>query len=124
MYRVKIHYRTGDSFGSKDRTQFLDGDWKDISIIEENLKRIKLHWEWYDAKENKSWCNPKKEEIKVLQYNIVIEDLGNKIKDTSLIRSNLIKDIADNYIEKNPPELKELCDDFEDLKQIFKSNYY
>jgi hypothetical protein len=53
-YKIKILYRTGDSFRTETAQKDLEGSWNDITIVEENLKRIKLHWEWYDKTENKS----------------------------------------------------------------------
>jgi hypothetical protein len=46
-YKILIHYKTGDSFSSKDVETFLDGTWEDKNILKEIIKRIKDHNEWY-----------------------------------------------------------------------------
>lgn len=52
IYRIEIHYITGDSFGSQETTSFLDPAWEDINIAKENLKAIREHWEFYYTMEN------------------------------------------------------------------------
>lgn len=43
-FKIKIDYTTGNSFGSEDATEYLDGTWSDMNIIEENLDRIEEHY--------------------------------------------------------------------------------
>lgn len=47
-YNIVISYSTGDSNGSHDDTQFMDGEWENKEIIKENLERIKEHYKWYE----------------------------------------------------------------------------
>jgi hypothetical protein len=44
-YEIQIHYWTGDSFSTEDRETSLDGTWKNIDIIKENISRIKEQYE-------------------------------------------------------------------------------
>lgn len=57
-YTIRIDYTTGDSFSSYDETQDLDGEWKNMEILEENLQRIKNHYRKYrdfDYHNMKEW---------------------------------------------------------------------
>ena len=47
MYKIKVSYQTGDSFGTEDVEMTLDFDWTDINVVTQNLKRIKEHYEMY-----------------------------------------------------------------------------
>lgn len=49
MYRIKISYLTGDSFGTQDTYDYLELTWKNLDIAKENLQRIKEHYELYEA---------------------------------------------------------------------------
>jgi hypothetical protein len=51
-YRIKIYYQTGDSFSTRDEESCLDGDWGNIDIIKENIKRIKEHNDWFRYEHN------------------------------------------------------------------------
>lgn len=46
-YIIEISYRTGNTFGSEDIIEGLGYSWDNLDIVKENLKRIKLHHEWY-----------------------------------------------------------------------------
>lgn len=46
-YRIKISYQTGDSFSTEDREDYIEGEWNDLKILEENLDRIEQHYLWY-----------------------------------------------------------------------------
>jgi hypothetical protein len=57
-YTIRIEYRTGDSFNSYEETQDLEGEWKNLDVLEENLQRIKNHYEKYqtfDYSNGKNW---------------------------------------------------------------------
>lgn len=41
MYRIKISYSTGNSFGSEDTWDYLELTWKNLDVAKENLQRIK-----------------------------------------------------------------------------------
>lgn len=46
-YIIKINYNTGDSFHTEEGLEDeIDLNWTKIKIVEENLKRIKEHYEW------------------------------------------------------------------------------
>lgn len=50
MYRIKVEYETGDSFGKEDTEVILDEKWADVDVVKENLKRIKEHYAWVCSK--------------------------------------------------------------------------
>jgi len=50
MYRIKVEYETGDSFGKEDTEVILDEKWADVDVVKENLKRIKDHYSWVCSK--------------------------------------------------------------------------
>ena len=45
--RIKIDYRTGDSFGSHDEIGYVDLEWSNIEKANESLQRIKNHYEYF-----------------------------------------------------------------------------
>ena len=47
MYKIKVYYRTGDSFGNEDTEAILDYDWENIDVVTQNMKRIREHYEMY-----------------------------------------------------------------------------
>lgn len=49
-YAILIHYETGDSLGTEEREDFLDGRWENEDVIRENICRIKEHFDWYANK--------------------------------------------------------------------------
>lgn len=75
-YKIEIEYRTGSSFHTEDTTDSLDGSWTDITIVEENMKRINLHYDWYEEVNTRSWRKPKKEEIEVPYCVKIHKDYG------------------------------------------------
>jgi len=46
-YTIKIHYVTGDSFGSHETTNTVELEWENLDVAKENLQRIKEHYEYY-----------------------------------------------------------------------------
>lgn len=52
MYRIKISYKTGNSFGSEDKEDFLDYTWTNIEMAKKSLERIKNHYEFYMEQSN------------------------------------------------------------------------
>lgn len=46
-YFLKVHYQTGDSFGSETTTDLLEWDWKDYDIAVENANRIQEHYKMF-----------------------------------------------------------------------------
>ena len=49
MFKIKYHYRTGDSFSSRDEEETLEFDWTDLELAKEALQRIKEHYKWYES---------------------------------------------------------------------------
>lgn len=49
MYKIKVSYSTGNSFGSHDTDDYLELSWKDLDIAKENLIYIKEHYDMYMA---------------------------------------------------------------------------
>lgn len=48
MWKIKIQYRTGDSFGSEETEDYIDLEWNDLNVIKENLQRIQEHYAFYE----------------------------------------------------------------------------
>lgn len=69
--KIKIDYKTGDSFGSHDETDHLEYDWNNLDIVKENIEAIVAHNRF--NKELKSW------------------DMSNEEQD------ELIKETAENW---------------------------
>lgn len=61
MYKIKVEYRTGNSFGNHDETDYVDLGWENLDIVKENLKRITEHYEWYRDINNCSRWSPKQQ---------------------------------------------------------------
>lgn len=53
IYRIKIEYCTGNSFGSNDEIRCIDLEWQDLNVAKQNLQRIDEHYKQY---ENISHC--------------------------------------------------------------------
>ncbi len=63
MYKIKINYNTGDSFGTEEGLETtLEFTWKSLQIAKENLIRIKEHYEYYQLL-NKKYSTLSKKEI-------------------------------------------------------------
>lgn len=52
-YKIKIDYQTGDSFDTYDTSTLLDGEWNNLEVAKENLKRIQLHYEFFLCRSNR-----------------------------------------------------------------------
>lgn len=59
-YKIKISYRTGNSFGSHDEEEFIDLEWEKLEVVKENLQFIKEHYKQY--KELNGWNRVKTSE--------------------------------------------------------------
>ena len=46
-YRIKISFRTGNSFNTSDEEDFLEYEWKNLDAAKKSLKHIKNHYEYY-----------------------------------------------------------------------------
>jgi len=67
VYRIRIDYQTGNSFGSHDETDYLDLTWENLDVAKANLKRIEEHYDLY-RKINKYGITPKEKE-KLIETN-------------------------------------------------------
>jgi hypothetical protein len=87
-HKIKYSYRTGDSFNTYDREEFLEIEWKDLNVAKEALKRIKEHYKWYKSVEDGRryrdepevkqpvWWKVKNEHIST-QHNLINLPLDN-----------------------------------------------
>jgi hypothetical protein len=63
MYKIKYYYETCNSFGRQDDEGYLDLEWRDKSVAQDNLNRIREHYEYYRAIDSKSYFSrPEKEQ--------------------------------------------------------------
>ena len=64
-YRIKIFYQTGDSFGSEDRTEYLEMEWDNLDVAKANLQRIKEHYTCYKISStyNKNYFSAEEREL-------------------------------------------------------------
>ena len=46
-YLIKIDYHTGGSITDEDIITYLENEWSDINVAEDNLKRIEEHYKYY-----------------------------------------------------------------------------
>jgi len=58
MWDIKIIYKTGNSFGTHTKTDYIEHDWSDISMARESLRRIANHYRFYVENGN-IWSRPK-----------------------------------------------------------------
>lgn len=47
-YKIKISYRTGDTFKTEDTEDVLELDFENVDIAKANLQRIKEHYQQYE----------------------------------------------------------------------------
>lgn len=58
--KIKIYYRTGDSFSTEEKERVLDGEWRDETVAADNLSRIKEHYEYYKLCNGRSFLTRKR----------------------------------------------------------------
>jgi len=58
-YRIRVSYKTGDSFNSYDEEAYIEPSWDNLDIAKENLQRIKEHYLWYENKNRQSYRKEK-----------------------------------------------------------------
>jgi hypothetical protein len=74
-YIIRYNYNTGDSFHTEENIEADLDTWHDVSIAEENLQRIKEHYEFYLAStDNWSYYNKDKQ----AQNKKIIDDAKTK----------------------------------------------
>jgi len=65
-YRIKYNYNTGDSFNQyENQIDYLDGEYENLAIADENVKRILEHYKFY--KNLNKHYNSQKENEKILE---------------------------------------------------------
>lgn len=47
MYKIKIDFETGNSFGSEEYEDFIEYEWSNLKMAKESLQRIKNHYKVY-----------------------------------------------------------------------------
>jgi len=62
-YKIKISYKTGDSFNDYEREDNLELDWDDLSIAKANLQRINEHYQQYKSLNGYSTKSKSREQI-------------------------------------------------------------
>jgi len=55
-YKIKINYKTGNSFGSSNVEDFIEYEWCVLNRAKESLQRIKNHYDFYEK--NGDWKKP------------------------------------------------------------------
>ena len=98
-YKIKINYRTGNSFGSHNESDILEIDWDSFDVAKENLKAIKDHYtkvykeiasSYSDRKDNQEICKKYENEwwfvkslkpYSISQDNAISEDQKIRFKD-------------------------------------------
>jgi hypothetical protein len=113
-YRIKISYRTGNSFRSEDTEDTLEIGWNNLDIAKQNLQFIKEHYEmykdldaytpkkskeqWYELNQNKEWFVYEK----VLYYKDNAIDERHRFK----YNNEDLKYMPDNTMAQNCIKLK------------------
>ena len=57
-YVIEVHYQTGDSFHTEEKTEIVEMIWHNLSQAEESLDRLKNHYKYYE-KNDCAWQKPK-----------------------------------------------------------------
>lgn len=57
MFSIKVHYTTGDSFGSEERTELVGYSWPSLDEAKKALSYIKEHYQAYI--ESSDWNKPR-----------------------------------------------------------------
>jgi len=85
-YKIKINYKTGNSFESHNESDVLEIDWDNFDVAKENLKAIKDHYinvykeiegSYSAQKDNQSVCKQYQNEwwfVKVLKPYCISKD--------------------------------------------------
>ena len=67
VYKIKMDYSTGNSFGSEDMIGYVDLEWTNLNVAKENLQRINEHYKQY---ENISHCRTMSKKYELYEENI------------------------------------------------------
>lgn len=79
IYKIKVYYKTGSSFGSNDEIDYVDLGWENIEIVKENMKRIKEHYRWYEDFNNHYKFSPKQNIEKPVWLKSIDDELAQYI---------------------------------------------
>lgn len=96
-YRIKYCYTTGDSFHTEDREDCLELSWNTLEAAEENLNRIKEHYELYEVINGTNYYYPEKEPTKK-EKELWIKEQKKKpwfVENKKFHSTNSIKLLAD-----------------------------
>jgi len=58
IYKIEISYKTGNSFNSENKKEFLEYEWTVLEAAKKSLEHIKNHYEFYQ-KHNTEYTKPK-----------------------------------------------------------------
>jgi len=56
-YKIKIFYKTGNSFGSREEIDYVNYEWENYEMASESLERIKNHYYYYQENSDE-WTKP------------------------------------------------------------------
>jgi len=51
MIKIRVSYRTGDSFHDEDTEEDIELQWNNLAMAEESLRRIQNHHKWTEKNE-------------------------------------------------------------------------
>jgi hypothetical protein len=116
MYKIKISYRTGNSYTSSDEVDFIQMEWNSLDIVKENLNRIKSHYQMYDWFEDfeNMYLTPEKYHNKIMSY----KDAPWFCYDQKVVR------IKDGKYLPISPENKHLFEDAHFVPDDFTAKHY
>jgi len=105
-YRILLSYSTGDSFGSRDGTDYLELSWDNLDIAKENLARIKEHYEMYSDIESYSSKRRKEEWFKLNAEKDWFVNVPKpyRISTNNDISESMINQIDPSDIDSRPDE--------------------
>lgn len=52
MYKIKVKYSTGNSFGSYEEEEILEIEWQSLDLAKKNLQYIKEHYDMTESISN------------------------------------------------------------------------
>lgn len=90
IYKIKMDYSTGNSFGSEDMIGYVDLEWTNLNVAKENLQRINEHYKQYN---DISVCRSKKELLALYDEN--------RKKDWFVYKPRLISKLNGCAIDEN-----------------------
>jgi hypothetical protein len=115
MYKIKVDYKTGDSFSTNDESDFVKGKdykillFKNIDIAKENLLRIKQHYDWQKKYNPNSYS---------MRWGISLTDKENK-EIAKLPRNKRDKAYEKIYLKHIPKFMK-----YRSKDDLFNLEYY